>query len=312
MADLKVALEDVRDESDSRGVTAPPATTPVRVWKWSALAFAAIAAIGALAFGGWWRATRTPPEGRPLAISDQADVGRRLDRRSSDLTRWEVSHTRPTGAATTTWISGCSRFQTVTGQAHERHRRRSRAIVRGRWKPDRVSIEPAWRGRLYHPDARGRRAAARGRGFSPRFSQTDAGSRMASRNQPAAASRWPRPREPGRLHCQRLLQAQAPVWSPNGRHLLFWGQRRDAPPEHNIDWYVTAIQAGRRPDRSARRYFEKNFRRFRDCRRRMHGPRLGIAFCFMATSATPRTCGRWRSLPGVGRSAGYATSVWHN
>ena len=42
-----------------------------------------------------------------------------------------------------------------------------------------------------------------------------------------------------------FYRAEAPVWSPDGRHLLFWAQRqRDAPPENNIDWYVAAIPGG--------------------------------------------------------------------
>ncbi len=77
MADLKVALEDVRDESGPQAVTAPPVSAPARVWKWSALAFAAIAAIGALTFGGWWRTTRTQPEGGPTPFLTRltSDVG---------------------------------------------------------------------------------------------------------------------------------------------------------------------------------------------------------------------------------------------
>jgi hypothetical protein len=42
-----------------------------------------------------------------------------------------------------------------------------------------------------------------------------------------------------------FYRAQAHVWSPDGKHLLFWGQRyRDAPPENNIDWYVVAVPGG--------------------------------------------------------------------
>jgi Tol biopolymer transport system component len=35
------------------------------------------------------------------------------------------------------------------------------------------------------------------------------------------------------------------VWSPDGRQLLFWGQRqRDAPPEQNTDWYLADVPRG--------------------------------------------------------------------
>ncbi|MGH9200716.1 MAG: hypothetical protein ACRD2A_05715, partial [Vicinamibacterales bacterium] len=42
-----------------------------------------------------------------------------------------------------------------------------------------------------------------------------------------------------------FYRLQAHVWAPDGGRLMFWGQReRDAPPEHNTDWYVTAIPGG--------------------------------------------------------------------
>ncbi len=48
-----------------------------------------------------------------------------------------------------------------SGQADPSRRRRSRALVLGRWKPDRFSIQPARRRHLYRPDAGWRRAASR-------------------------------------------------------------------------------------------------------------------------------------------------------
>jgi serine/threonine protein kinase len=42
-----------------------------------------------------------------------------------------------------------------------------------------------------------------------------------------------------------FYRTRAHVWSPDGTHLLFWGQRnRDAPPEDNTDWYVAAVPPG--------------------------------------------------------------------
>ncbi len=130
---------------------------------------------------------------------------------------------------------------------------------------------------------------------------------MASRNRPAAASRW----------------LQPPAARPSRSPAAFTGLRhRSGHPTADIccsGRSATAtrrrrttstgtwrrFQAGRPSgQKRARRCFEKDSRRFRDCRRRMRGPRLEIAFCFMAASATPRTCGRWRSLLGVGGSAG--------
>jgi Tol biopolymer transport system component len=51
-----------------------------------------------------------------------------------------------------------------------------------------------------------------------------------------------------------FYRAQAPIWSPDGRRLLFWGHRhRDAPPENNIDWYVVAVPGGSPVATEARR-----------------------------------------------------------
>ena len=79
-----------------------------------------------------------------------------------------------------------------------------------------------------------RRAASR-RAFHP----TDNGSPTALPNMPAAVSMSRQPRGgPARPVAPDFYRAQAHVWSPDGRHLLFWGQRhRDAPPENNVDWY---------------------------------------------------------------------------
>ena len=96
-----------------------------------------------------------------------------------------------------------------------------------------------------------RRWAARN-GFSRRevsrraFPPTETGSPMGSRKTgggriyvaPAAGG-------PATPVAAGFYRAQAHVWSPDGRYLLFWGQRqRDAPPEDNVDWYVAAIPGG--------------------------------------------------------------------
>ena len=69
---------------------------------------------------------------------------------------------------------------------------------------------------------------------------------MALRNRAAAESMSLRPAGgPATAVAAGFYRTQAPVWSPDGRHLLFWGQRqRDAPPENNIDWYVAAVPDG--------------------------------------------------------------------
>ena len=50
---------------------------------------------------------------------------------------------------------------------------------------------------------------------------------------------------PATLVAAGFYRVQSHAWSPDGRHLLFWGQRnRDAAPENNIDWYVAEVPGG--------------------------------------------------------------------
>ena len=156
------------------------------------------------------------------------------------------SRTHPIGAATATSISGFSRFRTAPRQADAPRRRRRRAVVLGRRKPDRVSVEPAGRRHLRHPDARRRRAAARGAGASRRaFRPTDAGS-PGSRNQAAAESTSLQP--PAARHA-RSRRASIGRRHPSGRPtagICCSGGSATATPtrKNNVDWYVAAIPGG--------------------------------------------------------------------
>ncbi len=84
------------------------------------------------------------------------------------------------------------------------------------------------------------------RGFSPRFSPD--GKWIAYGVSEPAGSRIyvaPAAGGPASPVTSDFYRAQSPVWSPDGRHLLFWAQRRrDAPPENNVDWYVAEVPGG--------------------------------------------------------------------
>ena len=69
---------------------------------------------------------------------------------------------------------------------------------------------------------------------------------------------------PATLIAAGFYLAQAPVWSPDGGYLLFWGQRkRDAPPENNVDWYVAPVTGGPPVERRREAFcFDRDFRRF--------------------------------------------------
>ena len=84
------------------------------------------------------------------------------------------------------------------------------------------------------------------RGFSPRFSPN--GMWLAYGVSESAGSQIyiaPASGGPATKIAPGFYLARAPVWSPDGNALLFWGQRdRDAPPENNVDWYVSDLKGG--------------------------------------------------------------------
>jgi serine/threonine protein kinase len=64
MADLKVALEDLQEESGSRGRAQPSVSAPARRWRRPVAAGLAVVAIGTLVFVAW-RTTRRQPRIAP-------------------------------------------------------------------------------------------------------------------------------------------------------------------------------------------------------------------------------------------------------
>ena len=130
------------------------------------------------------------------------------------------------------------------------------------------------------------------RGFSPRFSPD--GVLLAYGVSESAGSQIyiaPASGGPATKIAPGFYLVRAPVWSPDGNALLFWGQRdRDAPPENNVDWYVSDLKGA--PIRAGRavRWRESNSRRSMGCLRLMRGRAIGS--CFTGTLATRRTCGR--------------------
>jgi eukaryotic-like serine/threonine-protein kinase len=247
MADLKVALEDMRDESGSPGVTTPPVSAPGRVWKWSALAFTAIAAIGALTFGGWWRATRTQPEGGPAPFLTRltSDVGWTDDPAISlDGKFLAYASDRSGDDNLDIWV------QQIPDGPPFRLTRDTADEIEPSFSADgsRIAFRSSRAGGGVYivPTLGGEERLLAARGFSPRFSPDGrwiaygVAEPTGSRIEVAPAAGGPAVSIAGGFY-----RAQAPVWSPDGRHLLFWAQRhRDAPPENNIDWYVTAIPGG--------------------------------------------------------------------
>ena len=183
---------------------------------------------------------------RARAFSDQADVGRRLDRRSSHLTRWKVSRIRVrSGRRRQPGYLGAA----GSGRSPVRLTRDTADEVEPSFSADgsRIAFRSSRLGGGVYiiPTLGGEERLLAARGFSPRFSPDGrwiaygvaepTGSRIEVA--PAAGARLSR--------LPAAFTGSGTGLVPEGRHLLFWAQRhRDAPPEHNIDWYVTAIQGG--------------------------------------------------------------------
>ena len=305
MADLKVALEDLRDESRAGHRPRAPPAVPVRRWTRDAII------AGGLDRRDRRRAVHLADAaaagGSSQTIADAAHIGSRMDGLSGDLTRRKGSRVcvGPQRRGEPGHL-GSAHSRRRARQADPSRRRRRRSVVLGGRQPDRVSVEPRGRRHLCHADTWRRGTAACGTGVLASFFSRRELDRVSGRREQAAAgstSRQP-PAVLRRRSPQSFYRAQAPVWSPDGRSLLFWGQRhRDAPPEDNVDWYVAAIPAGTPAPTSARRLLlREGFRAVQGLPFPDAWARAGTASSFTATSAIPRTCGRWHSRPLAGAS----------
>jgi len=156
-ADLKLALEELREEHESGNQASPSASIPARRLTRSSMVAGAIAtiAIAALSFGAWWWTSRVPPVATAQPSLMRAHLGPGLDGLFSDLTRWKDAGVRlrqerrsesgHLGPADSRWLPR---------QADAPRRRRRRSVVLRRREQDRFSVEPAGRGHLCHPHAR--------------------------------------------------------------------------------------------------------------------------------------------------------------
>ena len=231
--DLKVALEELREEAESAALDA---TKPAAANRWtrrSALLIGAvaIAVVGVMAFGAWRMFTTRPDAGpRPFLARLTSDVGW-TDYPAISRDGKMLAYLRPRRRRRYRHL-GAPDSGRLGGQADARRGRRHRSVLLRRREPRRVSFEPGRRRRLRRLHARRRRATARQGWISPRFSPDGASIAYGvteppgSRIDVAPANGGP----PTPLTAGFYL-AQAPVWLADRRSLLFWGQRdRGAPP----------------------------------------------------------------------------------
>src|SRR5687767_9021255 len=253
MADLKVALEDLREESHTGQLPVAPAAAPVRWRRDAIIAGASVVAI-AVAIG-IWQSQQTPPVlPRPSLIRLTSDLGwTDFPAISLDGKILAYASDRSGEGNLDIWV------QHIPDGAPVRLTRHAADDVDPSFSADgsRVAFQSsrAGGGIYVMPTLGGEERLLASRAFSPRFSPD--GNWIAYLVAEKGGGRIyvaPAAGGPAAPMTADFYRAQAPVWSPDGRNLLFWGQRhRDAKPEDNVDWYVTSIPGGTPALTSARR-----------------------------------------------------------
>jgi serine/threonine protein kinase len=246
MADLKVALEDLQEESGSRDRAQPAVSVPPRRWRKALAAGLTAVTIGTLVFVAW-RTTRRQPRVAP---------GPFLTRLTSDLGWTDYPVISPDGKmlAYASDRSGDGTLDIWVQQIPEgppaRLTRDTADDIEPSFSADgsRIAFQSSRLGGGVYliPTLGGEERLFAARGFSPRFSPDGLWIAYGVREHGGGrAYVAPAASGPATPVAPDFYRTQAHVWSPDGKHLLFWGQHyRDAPPTNNVDWYVVAVPGG--------------------------------------------------------------------
>jgi serine/threonine protein kinase len=247
MADLKVALEDLRDETSSDHSPHAAASKPARRWTRALLSTLVIPALGAAALSLWWQNHRSqsPASSTPFLTRLTTDVGwTDYPAISLDGKILAYSSDRSGDGNLDIWI------QHVPDGAPVRLTRDPADEIEPALSADgtRIAFVSSRNGGGIYliPTLGGEERLLAPKGFAPRFSPD--GKWLAYGVAEQGGSRiyvTPADGGPATAVDPGFYRTQAHVWSPDGRYLMFWGQRhRDAPPEGDVDWYVAAIPGG--------------------------------------------------------------------
>jgi Tol biopolymer transport system component/predicted Ser/Thr protein kinase len=264
MADLKVALEDLLEESGA--TSSAPSAGPVRRRTRVAAAAIAVLAIGALVFGTrlWTRRVQPAAAPRPFLTRLTSGIGwTDYPAISLDGKVLAYASDRSGEGNLDIWV------QQVPDGSPVRLTHDPADDVDPSFSADgsRIAFQSSRSGGGVYvvPTLGGEERLLAARGFSPRFSPDGAWIAYGVA-EPAGGRLYVTPAAggPASAVTSGFYRAQSPVWSPDGRHLMFWGQRsRDAPPDGNIDWYVVEVPRGAAASMEARkRLLREGFQAF--------------------------------------------------
>ena len=252
MDDVKVALQEVKEESES-GLAIRPPLPPRRRMPWPWLAAAALVLLAAGATLAWWLLRPSAPAPPAALTRLTSDSGLTWEPAlSPDGKLLAYSSDRSGEGNLDIWVqqvSGGEPIRLTRDPADEREPTFSSDGSRIAFRSDREG------GGIYVVPALGGESRLLAKeGHRPRFSPDDnwiaywVGHRGSGDPTAPGTSRIyvaPASGGPPRQLQPEFAVARDPAWSPDGKRLVFWGRRSaTAPAAEGVDWWVAPLDGG--------------------------------------------------------------------